>query len=98
MVLHYAEDPAAALAEAARVLRPDGLLLIVDLGPHGKVELATIHAHRWPGFEDDEIGDWLGLAGCSLDPPIILPAGIEVRIWSAHRVGAAATRTPALTF
>ena len=34
MVLHYAEDPAAALAEAARVLRPDGLLVVADLAPH----------------------------------------------------------------
>src|SRR3712207_347935 len=52
MVLHYAEDPAAALAEAARVLRPDGLLVVVDLEAHGHSELLERHAHRWPGFDD----------------------------------------------
>ena len=31
MVLHYAEDPAGVLAEAARVLRPGGTLIVVDL-------------------------------------------------------------------
>ncbi|TCZ53620.1 ArsR/SmtB family transcription factor [Roseicella aquatilis] len=98
MVLHYAEEPGAALAEAARVLRPDGQLVIVDLGPHGKAGLAAEHAHRWPGFADDEIGDWLGMAGCRLDPPAILPGPVEIRVWSAHRVAAALDLTPALTF
>jgi ArsR family transcriptional regulator len=98
MVLHYAEEPGAALAEAARVLRPDGRLLVVDLGPHGRADLTAEHAHRWPGFEDDEIGDWLGLTGCQTEPPVILPGRVEVRIWSARRVGAAADTMPALTF
>jgi len=97
MVLHYAEEPAQALAEAARVLRPQGTLLIVDLGPHGKVDLAAQFAHRWPGFDDDEIGDWLGLAGCSLGSPVILSGHIEVRLWCARRVSASLAHSSAPT-
>jgi ArsR family transcriptional regulator len=56
MVLHYAEDPQAALAEAARVLKPDGLLVVIDLAPHERGELLTGLAHRWPGFDDAAAG------------------------------------------
>ena len=59
MVLHYAEDPAAALAEAARVLRPGGLLLVADLAAHERGELLEEHAHRWPGFDDAALAGWL---------------------------------------
>jgi ArsR family transcriptional regulator len=86
MVLHYAEDPAAALAEAARVLRPGGQLLVVDLAPHGKVELAQRFAHQWPGFDDPEIAGWLGAAGCVPKPAVAIEGGpIPVRLWSAQR-------------
>ncbi len=71
MVLHYAEDPAAALAEAARVLRPGGLLLVIDLERHERSDLADRLAHRWPGFEDADIAALMHRAG--LDPPSPLP-------------------------
>ncbi len=38
-VLHYADDPAAALSEAARVVKPGGMVLVVDFSPHDLVEL-----------------------------------------------------------
>ena len=88
MVLHYAEDPAAALAEAARVLSPDGTLLIVDLAPHSRAELMERHAHRWPGFDDAQMAGWLGDAGCALSPPVDVPGPLNVRLWSAHRATA----------
>ena len=50
MVLHHAEDPAAVLAEARRVLAPGGTLVVVDLLPHDRAELQDRLAHRWPGF------------------------------------------------
>ena len=50
MVLHYAEDPPGALAEAARVLRPGGRLIVIDLAAHGRDDLLTRLAHRWPGL------------------------------------------------
>ncbi|MBE9605480.1 metalloregulator ArsR/SmtB family transcription factor [Acetobacteraceae bacterium H6797] len=86
MVLHYAEDPEAALTEAARVLAPEGVLLIADFAPHGREELVAKHAHRWPGFADADIARWLGHAGCALGQPIEIPGALPVRLWSARRV------------
>ena len=50
MVLHYAEDPAAALAEAARVLRPGGRLLVVDLAAHEPRRSADQHGASLAGL------------------------------------------------
>src|SRR6202161_3959946 len=55
MVLHYAEDPAGVLAEAARVLRPGGKLIVIDLAPHVREDLTSKRAHRWPGFSDSAV-------------------------------------------
>ncbi|MGG5817175.1 ArsR/SmtB family transcription factor [Falsiroseomonas sp. HW251] len=85
MVLHYAEDPAAALAEAARVLKPGGTLLVADLAPHGDASLMEKQAHRWPGFDDAQLAGWLGGAGCTLASQVTLPGPLSVRIWSAQR-------------
>ena len=73
MVLHYAEDPAAALAEAARVLRPDGVLVVIDLAPHDRAALLDNQAHRWPGFDDAAVAGWFGSAGCAALPPVAVP-------------------------
>ncbi len=86
MVLHYAEDPAAALAEASRVLRPGGLLLVVDLAPHDRAELLTRHAHRWPGFDDAALAGWLGSAGCTAPRAAEVAGALPVRVWRAERL------------
>ncbi len=85
MVLHYADDPAAALAEAARVLRPGGTLLVADLAPHDAAALMARQAHRWPGFDDAQIAGWLGAAGCTPAQATIIPGPLAVRIWPARR-------------
>jgi SAM-dependent methyltransferase len=98
MVLHYAEDPAAALAEAARVLRPGGLLLVADLAAHERGELLEEHAHRWPGFDDAALAGWLAGTGCAPLPPSAIPGELAVRLWPARRLPGRVAAPAALTF
>ena len=90
MVLHYAEDPAAAMAEAARVLRAGGLLLVVDLVRHDRTELLNRLAHRWPGFDDAAMAALFDAAGLVPGPALTVPGALPVRLWPAT-IPAAAT-------
>src|SRR5713101_1730669 len=92
-VLHYADRPAAVLAEAARVLRPSGILVLVDFAPHTLEFLRDEHAHRRLGFSDIEVAEWCCTAG--LDPaPSRHLAGdpLTVVIWTARRPAASKSR------
>jgi ArsR family transcriptional regulator len=94
-VLHYADRPAAAIAEAARVLRPNGILVLVDFAPHALEYLRERHAHRRLGFADAEIAEWFGAAGLEPALPRHLPGNpLTVVIWTA-RGGSASTGRPA---
>ncbi len=93
MVLHYAEDPAAAMAEAARVLRPGGLLLVVDLLHHGRTELLHRLAHRWPGFDDVAVAALFTSAGLTPGPACTVPGALPVRLWPATIPAAAPAPT-----
>ena len=99
-VLHYLGDPAAAVAEAARLVAQGGLLLIADFAPHDHEFLREAHQHRRLGFSDAEMVPWLEAAGLGLESDIALPPssdeGLTVKIWTARRPAAAsATRTAA---
>lgn len=65
-VLHYLAEPAHAVREAARLLKPGGRLLIVDFAPHELEFLRDEHAHRRLGFSDDEVKTWRREAGLDL--------------------------------
>ena len=83
-VLHYADDPASAVDEAARVLRPGGRLLIVDFLPHDQEFLRQEHAHRRLGFTDNEVTGWCRAAGLEPEPPKHLSGGeLTVALWLA---------------
>ena len=62
-VLHYLDDPARALREAARLVAPGGRLLVVDFAPHGLEHLREAQAHRRLGFSADQVSGWLAEAG-----------------------------------
>jgi len=62
-VLHYAQNPAAAVSEAARLLSPGGRLLIVDFAPHEREELRSRDAHVRLGFADEAILRYFEEAG-----------------------------------
>jgi ubiquinone/menaquinone biosynthesis C-methylase UbiE len=92
-VLHYADRPAAAIAEAARVLRPRGILVLVDFAPHALEFLRDEHAHRRLGFADGEIAEWCHAAGLDPFPPRQLPGDpLTVVIWTARRRAASNRR------
>ena len=75
-VLHYLDDPGAAVAESARVMRPGGRLVIADFAPHELEFLRQDYAHRRLGFSDREVAGWFTAAG--LDP------GATLTIAPAH--------------
>ena len=54
-VLHYLDEPAAALREASRLLAPGGTLLVADFAAHDHDSFRDRYAHRRLGFEPDEI-------------------------------------------
>jgi SAM-dependent methyltransferase len=85
MVLHYAEDPAGVLAEAARVLRPDGRLIVIDLARHDRDDIAARLAHRWPGFADATMAELLANAGLDVGKPLTVAGTLDMRIWPATR-------------
>ena len=83
MVLHYAEDPAAALAEATRVLAPGGMLIVVDLLRHDWTAVTDRLAHRWPGFGDDEMAGLMKDAGLRPEKALSVNGTLETRLWAA---------------
>jgi len=92
-VLHYADRPADAIAEAARVLRPNGILVVVDFAPHALEFLREEHAHRRLGFADAEVAEWCRTAGLDPAPPRHLPSDpLTVVIWTAQRRAASNSR------
>ena len=86
-VLHYLDDPARAVREAARLLVPGGRILVVDFAPHGLEFLRENQAHRRLGFARDQVAGWLDAAGldciltCELAPPRKGSEQLTVSLW-----------------
>ena len=89
-VLHYLAEPAAAVVEAARLLKPGGKLILSDFAPHELEFLRDEHAHRRLGFTDDEVAGWCSAAGLNLVKTETLAPGrggakaLTVKIWLAE--------------
>jgi ArsR family transcriptional regulator len=87
-VLHFLDDPGRALAEAARVLKPGGRLIVVDFAPHTLEHLRQQHAHRHLGVSEADFARWAEKAGLAVRSARTFRApagekGIAVMVWSA---------------
>ena len=89
-VLHFLDDGARALHEAARVLRPGGRLLVVDFAPHEQEFLREQFAHRRLGFAPETVTQWITASGLepvlhkSLTPEQGSEGKIAVSLWLAR--------------
>jgi ubiquinone/menaquinone biosynthesis C-methylase UbiE len=98
-VLHFLDDPAGAIAEAARLLKPGGKLLVVDFAPHELEFLREQSAHRRLGFSGDQLKRWLQEAGVAVERQRDLAPGasaapetLTVSLWLGARPPASAPK------
>ena len=85
-VLHYAQQPARAVAEAARLLSPGGRLVLVDFAPHEREELRERDAHARLGFTDRQPIEWMSAVG--LDARVfehLTGGALTVTLWIGER-------------
>jgi ArsR family transcriptional regulator len=61
--LHHAANPAHAVAEAARILKPGGRALVLDLREHEQEWVRDRVGDRWLGFRDEDLEQYLIGAG-----------------------------------
>jgi len=73
MALHHLLDPAQGLVEAARVLKPSGSLLIMDLYAHQDETLRTRFGDRWLGFDPEMLTRTLQHQGFILENTLEIP-------------------------
>jgi len=92
-VLHFAQQPAAAIAEAARLLSPGGRILIVDFASHELEELRQRDAHARLGFDDDQIAGWMQAADVELvRTEALVGDALTVKTWLGRRAPRAALK------
>ena len=90
-VLHYLDDPGAAVAEAARVMAPGARLLAADFAPHALEFLRDEFAHRRLGFSDREVEGWFTAAGLqprgaqTIAPNAGTGEKLTVKLWLAQK-------------
>jgi ArsR family transcriptional regulator len=100
LVLHHVADPALAVAEAARTLKPGGRIVIVDMLPHDRDEYRVEMGHLWLGFAEQDVLQTLAGAGFDRARVHALPADPKAKgpaLFAARAVKPAARPRPTLS-
>ncbi len=63
--LHHAEKPNEAILAAARILKPGGMIAILDLARHGFEQARQLYGDLWLGFSEADLHKWLEQSGFS---------------------------------
>jgi SAM-dependent methyltransferase len=101
-VLHLLDDPGAAIADAARLLRVGGRLLVVDFAVHELEFLRDRHGHRNLGIADEDMRTWASAAGLAIEsersllPPAEVGDRLTVRLWLLRALAQGAEQTAAV--
>ena len=100
LVLHHVAEPARALSEVKRVLKPNGRLLIVDMRAHTHEEYRQQMGHVWLGFDERALQAWLtpaGFTGVRYVPLAIEPNATGPALFSAVAMASSVVRPRAVS-
>ena len=87
LALHHLSHPLAGLQEAARVVGPQGGMMVVEFDKHHNEPMRSQYGDQWLGFKAEEISEWLRESGFEPRPPACFPVnrGLAVQIINAHK-------------
>lgn len=87
LALHHLPDPSRGLAEAARILKPGGSLIVVEWSAHRDETLRSRFQDRWLGFEPATLEKWLTDSGLTVQTKttLPLPKGLKILLFRGRK-------------
>ena len=87
LALHHLPDPGRGIAEAARILKPGGALVVVEWSAHRDETLRSRFQDRWLGFEAGTLEKWLTGAGLNVQTKttLALPTGLKILLFRGRK-------------